>query len=281
MEKDIYLPLLHEEILQILDQVVKVCDSNGLRYYLTGGTLLGAVRHKGFIPWDDDLDIVMPREDFEKFVNIKYKKLSKGYSLEWINTNPKYNKVFAKVCRDNTLFEESVGNNLSIKRGVFIDIFPLDITEGYSSSLEKRKKKVLFWSGLLFDKCISSEKTILKRSILNVLSEKMLLSFAEYYMKKKCKKGNYFSNFGSQYKIKKQTHPVEYYGEGVILPFEDRYYRCPLNYKSVLESIYGKDYLELPPEEKRRTHYPLRVILSNGKRFEFGKAIDRVSVGDD
>lgn len=281
MQNDNYLLCLHEEIMSILDEVAKVCDENNLNYYLTGGTLLGTVRHKGFIPWDDDLDIVMPREDFDKFVNCEYKKLGKRYSLEWINTNSKYNKVFAKVCKDHTLFEESVGNNLSIKRGVFIDIFPLDITDGYSSALEKRKKKVLFWSGLLFAKCVSTEKNIVKRCVLDMLPEKMLLSLAEHYMTMKCQKGGFYSNFGSQYKIKKQTHPIAYYGDGVILPFEDRQYRCPSNYKAVLESIYGKNYLELPPEEKRRTHYPLRVKLSNGKEFEFGKTENRVMVGDD
>ena len=109
MEKNDYLSSLHEELLSILDQVTKVCDSNQLKYYLIGGSLLGAVRHKGFIPWDDDLDIVMPREDFEKFVSCVYKQLDNGYSMEWINTNPRYNKVFAKVCKDHTLFEEAVG----------------------------------------------------------------------------------------------------------------------------------------------------------------------------
>lgn len=82
--------------MRILDQVVKVCDSNGLSYFLTGGTLLGAVRHKGFIPLDDDLDIVMPREDFEKLVNYEYEKLSKGYSLH--KANLKDNDTYRQIC---------------------------------------------------------------------------------------------------------------------------------------------------------------------------------------
>jgi lipopolysaccharide cholinephosphotransferase len=282
MAKDDYLSLLHEEILSILDQVIQVCNSNQLKYYLTGGTLLGAVRHNNFIPWDDDLDIVMPREDFEKFVYNYYRQLNKGYSLEWINTNPKYNKVFAKVCKDKTLFEEAVGENTSIKRGIFIDIFPIDVTDGYSNKLEKRKKNVLFWSGLLCAKCVSHEKNFIKKTILNSISEKVFLHLAEYNMKKKPKQeGMYYSNFGSQYSIKKQTHPIQNYGEGVMLPFEDHKYCCPSNYKAVLESIYGMDYMKLPPKDKRRTHYPLKVILSNGQVFEFERTKNRIVVGED
>ncbi len=282
MEKDNYLSSLHEELLTILDEVVRVCDANHLKYYLVGGTLLGAVRHKGFIPWDDDLDIVMPREDFEKFVSHFYQKLKKGYSLEWINTNPRYNKVFAKVCKDNTLFEEAVGQNLSIKRGIFIDIFPMDVTDGYSEQVERRKKQVLFWSGLLVAKCISQEKNIVKRIILDAIPEKTLLQLSEHYMKIKPKQaGGYYSNFGSQYAIKRQTQPISNYGDGVLLPFENRQYRCPTKYQAVLESIYGKNYMQLPPEEKRRTHYPLKVILSNGQTFEFEKVKNRVIVGEE
>ena len=282
MEKNDYLSSLHEELLSILDQVTKVCDSNQLKYYLIGGSLLGAVRHKGFIPWDDDLDIVMPREDFEKFVSCVYKQLDNGYSMEWINTNPRYNKVFAKVCKDHTLFEEAVGENLSIKRGVFIDIFPMDITDGYSKHVERRKKYVLFWSGILVAKCVSQEKSFVKRIILNATPEKFLLRLSEHYMKLKPRQsGGYYSNFGSQYAIKRQTQPISNYGEGVMLPFENRQYRCPSNYKAVLEAIYGKKYMELPPVEKRRTHYPLKVVLSNGQTFEFEREQNRVTVGED
>lgn len=282
MENDKYLSSLHEELLSILDQVIKVCDANQLKYYLTGGTLLGAVRHKGFIPWDDDLDIVMPREDFEKFVSFAYKQLDNGYSLEWIKTNPRYNKVFAKVCKDHTLFEESVGKNMSIKKGVFIDIFPLDVTDGYSKQVEHRKKCMLFWSGLLVAKCVSREKPFVKRIILNAIPERFFLRLSEHYMKMKPRKsGGYYSNFGSQYAIKRQTQPISNYGSGTMLPFENRQYRCPSNYKAVLEAIYGKKYMELPPVEKRRTHYPMRVELSNGQVFEFEREQNRATVGDD
>ena len=280
--KEMYLTELHREIMDILDHVIDVCEACNLKYYLIGGSLLGAVRHKGFIPWDDDLDIVMPRKDFEKFVKHDYLQLDNAYSLEWINTDSKYNKVFAKVTKKGTLFEEVAGENSSIKRGIFVDIFPIDITDGYSKQIERRKKKVTFWSGLLFAKSVSQEKSIIKRIILDIIPEKVFLRLAEHYMKIKPKKGgSYYSNFGSQYSIKRQTHLITNYGEGVLLQFEDRLYRCPTKYKDILESIYGSNYMELPPENKRRTHYPIRVILSNGHNYDFGRVKNRLSVGDD
>lgn len=282
MEKKDYLPMLHKEILNILDEIVRVCESHRLHYYLIGGTLLGAVRHKGFIPWDDDLDIIMPRDDFEKFVNEYYKDLKDGFSLEWINTNPKYNYIFAKVCRDGTLFEEEIGERSTSKRGIFVDIFSMDITNGYSPVVEKQKKEVLKWSGLLFTKFYASEKAGIKKLILNILPGTFLNARATHYMKKSSSpEGQYYSNFGSQYNIKRQTHPISNFGEGVLLSFEDRQYRCPVNFEGVLTSIFGSNYMQLPPEDKRKTHYPVRVVFSDGQEMVFGKTENKVVIGKD
>lgn len=282
MQKEEYLFNLHNEILTIMDNVAALCEEKKLKYYLIGGTLLGAVRHKGFIPWDDDLDIIMPRQDYERFVCAEYKNLSEDFYLEWFNTNRKYNHVFAKVCKKNTLFEESVGNNTTIKRGIFIDIFPMDLTDGYSQKIERRKKKVLFWSGILFRKSYSKEKKWLKKIIYILIPTKFSYYMTRYYMQRRNKStGSYYSNFGSQYSIKRQTHPIDDFGNGILLPFENRKYRCPDRYVDVLTRIFGLNYMELPPEDKRRTHYPVRVIFSNGDKVSFGKTVNKIVVDQD
>ena len=96
MEKK-HLIKLHQSEIKILDEIVRICDKYNLQYFLIGGTLLGAVRHKGFIPWDDDLDIAMPRNDYEKFISISKNELKDDFILDDISTNEQYWQIFAKV----------------------------------------------------------------------------------------------------------------------------------------------------------------------------------------
>ena len=92
---------------KILDEIVRICDNYNLRYFLIGGTLLGAVRHKGYIPWDDDLDISMPRKDYNQFIEIAKKQLSQNFKLDCKYTNNKYWLPFIKVRMKDTSFDEN------------------------------------------------------------------------------------------------------------------------------------------------------------------------------
>lgn len=111
--------------LDMLIDVAKFCDENDIRYYLSGGTLLGAVRHKGFIPWDDDIDISMPRPDYLKFVST-YNGSSEFYQVQSIENNDKYWRTFAKVFDTRTYLKEDAIRMPKDGNGVFIDIFPID-----------------------------------------------------------------------------------------------------------------------------------------------------------
>ena len=277
MNNEEYLKRLHGEIIIILEEIVRICKKYDLKYYLTGGTLLGAIRHKGFIPWDDDLDIAMPRDDFEKFVTL-YKELKPPFHLEWINTNDHYNLIFAKVCNENTVFEEEVYDGIVTKRGIFVDIFPLDTTNGYSRILGIRKNIVAHFAGWLFCKQFEEKLTGIKRLFVKSLSPYTFNRISCFFMKLGGKRGRYYSNFGSQYNIKRQTHLIEYYGDGLMMPFENQSYCVPCNYDAVLKSIYGNKYLDIPPLNKRRYHYPLRVVFSDGKQVEFDRVINKINV---
>ena len=282
MNNEEYLPKLHKEILLILDEIVKICEKHDLKYYLIGGTLLGAIRHGGFIPWDDDLDITMPRDDYVKFTEKYYNELPLPFRLDWYNTNPEYNQLFAKVFNTNTLFEEEISDNVHLRRGIFVDIFPMDISKGYSCGVIVRKKIINQVKKLLFLKAVQYEQKGVTRLILRAFSTKRLQKIALFFMSLGSRRGGaYYSNFGSQYNIKRQTHPIENFGDGVKKSFEDRTYICPSNYNGVLASIFGNDYMELPPENKRRTHYPFRVIFSDGEEVYFGKNENRIMVGKD
>ena len=126
---------LQQELLKILKWFHGFCVENNLRYYADGGTMLGAVRHKGFIPWDDDVDVCMPREDYNKLISLSA-SLPKPYVLETPQSEAKdFLYAFSKIYNtDTTLIEKGKKN---IKRGIYLDVFPLD---GLGNSEKEAKK---------------------------------------------------------------------------------------------------------------------------------------------
>lgn len=273
-----YLQKLHLEILSIMDEVIRVCKGNNIRYYIVGGTLLGAIRHNGFIPWDDDFDIAMPREDFERFIALAPQELSSEYYLEWITCNPYYWNLFPKVCKKRTLFKEQ---NLKVSTGIFIDIFPLDLGPSYSNKLNIIKYIIKKLNGISVCTVTTrkSWKITVYRIIRLLVGNKIIYKVINSLMLLPRKKGlSHYINFSSQYKLYKQTMPIEWYGEGQTVEFEGHTYIAPVEYSKVLMSIYGDEYMQLPPEDKRRTHYPLKVTFSDGETIEFLKTNKIVKV---
>ena len=116
---------LHQIETDILTAIDEICRKENIRYYLAGGTLLGAVRHKGFIPWDDDIDIAMPRDDYERFLKVMRKGAHPYYKILALEYKEDYPYTFAKVVDTRTRLQEEIGKDLP-EMGVFIDIFPLD-----------------------------------------------------------------------------------------------------------------------------------------------------------
>ena len=112
--------------LNLLVCFKEICEKHKLDYFLTGGTLLGAVRHKGFIPWDDDIDVGMPREDYETFLRVASSCLPDGIFLQTRKTDPEVPFNFAKLRDSRTTFIETSIKDLDINHGVYIDIFPID-----------------------------------------------------------------------------------------------------------------------------------------------------------
>ncbi len=264
-----YLERLHSEILLVMDAVDELCTKHKIKYYMIGGTLLGAVRHKGFIPWDDDFDIIMPRDDFDKFVKIASVELKEPFKLAWITTNDEYRHLYAKVENSNTVFFEDIKYGSGYP-GIFVDIFPLDTTNGYSKKIEQRKKWIKKLATMMGMKVYRGKYGFLRDAILSCMSTRFLNASATGLMKlSNTKNGEWYTNFGSQYSAKKQTIKKEYYGEGMRIPFEDRRYYAPTHSESILKSVFGENYMSLPPKEKRRTHLPQYVKFSDGTELRF------------
>ena len=239
---------------------------NGLVYYLIGGTLLGA-RHKGFIPWDDDLDIAMPRYDYERFLDICENELNENYYLHCIRTDSKYWLPFAKVRKKNTLFDEANISKLNVKKGIYVDIFPLD-KEFCENSREKafRTKIIKNLSAVLLDKINfynNGSKTFklkLVRIIFYAFSSKSIQNLQTKLMSKNNRKDcEYYVNYGSNYNTVKQTSPQSKYNPPVMLEFEGGQYYAPNDYAYLLERIYGKaHFLQVSEIRSRQFAYALQ-----------------------
>lgn len=270
IDKSEYLKRLHLDLLDIMDAVDLICKNNNIKYYLIGGTLLGAVRHRGFIPWDDDLDIVMPRRDYERFIELCKTELPEKYNLLWITEQNDYHKMFAKVALKGTSYVEQISKSVKSDWGIFIDIFPLDITRGYNYKVKYAKKIVnIIGNALIIKKSKSYTFHILQWVLAKTKSYKSLLLCKERVVKSFGDKGGFYSNFASHYDIKRQTMPKEWFGSGVLLKFENKEYLAPSNCSKVLESIFGKSYMNIPPKEKQITHNPHYIKYYNNDEIYF------------
>lgn len=272
-----YLKKLHSEILMIMDFVDDVCKKNEIKYYLVGGSLLGAVRHNGFIPWDDDLDIAMPRSDAERFIDVMNTQYTNcDYRVGSKYTDESYQFGFIKVFKKNTVFKEYENSEWPI----FLDIFVLDETDGYSEELESEYKYYNRLEGMR-NRRNNSRGISLKTYISKVMAPKSYKEVLEKSIAIDNGKGKkYYTNFFSQYGLKRQTMLKQWYGSGVQIEFEGKKYTAPTMFKEFLMQLYGPNYMVIPPVEKRRTHYPLYVKFSDGEEMHFNKPDKRITIED-
>lgn len=250
-------------MVEILDDVHKLCEKHNLRYFLDAGTLIGAVRHKGFIPWDDDVDIGMPREDYEKFLEIAKKELPEYLFLQTFETD-KYYDVYPVPCKvryNGTLFfEEGTKENLKMHNGVYIDIFPYD-------SLPKHKivykiQRTLSYNILKSFKRLRDIPESLNfknkitfsfyRIVAKMFPSERRIKFFNYLIKWNDPNSEYMGygvdTFWSEYVYKKAD-----YFDLIKLSFEGKEFYAPKNYDSILTQLYG-DYMIMPKEEDRVWH---------------------------
>ena len=254
---------LQNEMLEILAYFDEFCTKNNLQYYLSEGSLLGAIRHRGFIPWDDDVDVMMPREDYDRFIQMAPKKYSSKYYLDCFETNPKHWVLGAKIQKTTpSKFYQEKTEGLAKYPGPYIDIFPLDYlpkAQGFRTKYQMRKMRALRrmnWIKTGFSlKMAGQWQRYLLRVICKVVSLKSIHHSIDKTMKRfNQKEKAYYINYCSYYALEKQVFPRSYYGKGIRAPFEGYSFLVPNQSDSILRSVYGVNYLNVPVLKRQQRH---------------------------
>lgn len=280
---------LHKKMLiDVFRDFVRICEKYDLQYFCCGGTAIGVIRHQGMIPWDDDIDILMPRPDYDKFLKIfNSLDISDNYELITAESNNRYYLPFAKMCDKRTTILEY--DDIPCVFGVFIDVFPLD---GAPANLSQRNKQLLGF------RRAANKLLVLPKSItINVRSgltrifnlqirtaynefryalnkkrnrEKVLAEIDGYMLETDYSSSSYCGNYGGMWGIK-EFGPKEWFDGYELGNFEGISVRLPRGYHELLTQMYG-DYMQLPPLDKRVSHHHV-AYLNLEKRVEIDKVL--------
>ena len=243
--------------LGIMKVVHQLCEKHKLTYYLGFGTMLGAVRHGGFIPWDDDIDIMMPREDYERFLKIAATELESPFKLKCPGNTKPYLYDFAKVEDTRTKIVETVYSYVDTDNCIYIDIFPLD---GCPSSALLRKlhlKHVELWQQLLAMYYSDSDKprSAWKNVIIKFVKKHFHQDVLNQHIQKLMKKYPFSSSpYAGYYEGKiHELVPKNFWGTPARIKFEEEAFWGVEKAEEYLTALYG-DYMKLPPEDERGGH---------------------------
>ncbi|NLZ75911.1 MAG: LicD family protein [Erysipelotrichia bacterium] len=271
--KELTLDEIKEVLIELLEEFDEICRKEGLNYSLGGGSAIGAVRHKGFIPWDDDIDVAMLRKDYNKF--IEYCKTHKTtFKTCFHETNSNYYLMFGKVYNPNTKFiQDKVISADQV--GIALDIFPIDyLAKDYDTSL-KLYKKSEFLRNLLLTKNWKkyykgkSDNKILEigRWMFFALSrflngKKLIEKIEKIYINNKKENAEFAMCVCGVYE-EKEIMSKKIYDEYMDIEFEGKNYMIFTKYDEYLRQMFG-DYMKLPPKEKQKPHheYPAYWVKS-------------------
>lgn len=264
--------------LEVLKKIVGICEENGFKYFLIYGTLIGAVREGGIIPWDDDIDIMMPRPDYDKFVEycVKERESLKPFELFNNNVNPKYPHMISRF--SDSRYHLVFDNEKDYGLGVFVDIYPLDGVGNDLKAAKKLIKKTKKLASLCF---LTSRKKFGRDNTSSAL--KMLVKFPAYLYAKMMGNKHFaakLNRYAKKYDYDKSRYVAcAIWPNGNIngedcdvfekdlfeikaVPFEDGYYNIPVGYDKLLTVTYG-NYMQPPKEENRTFNHSYSTYLKS------------------
>lgn len=255
---DEMLERLKQKELEILRVVHAICKKYDLRYFLVCGTLIGAVRHKGFIPWDDDIDIAMLRNDFERFLEVAQEELGDQYFLQTTKTD-RWSMPIVKVRMNGTVFQDAKSSNTKCHHGIFIDIFPLDKVKNPQSVSFRMRAKTIKALSMIFNckygfgdqNARSPVKQFLGKLISFFLPAGLIETLRYRLMTWDRKtEAEYVTSYASNYSVYKQLFTEDSYIPPKELEYEGDFFMVPGQYEKILTQLFG-DYMQLPPEKER------------------------------
>ncbi|MCL1922560.1 MAG: LicD family protein [Propionibacteriaceae bacterium] len=262
---------LHEVELELLDVLMSVCDQAGIMWFADGGTMLGALRHQGFIPWDDDIDVTMLRDDFHRFIEVAPDLLPAEFSLLTPYTTPNYSSLIVKLCKNTTRFMPQEFVDAGIEMGIYLDIFPLDNTSTVPTIKNKQKRMTRFHALAFY--LYTSKNVVLPHGGFLGFLERMACTLAHHVLRVFYSPEKGVRAFDRYCTLDRSTGTTSddlvcwggqqniVFSQDVYLPpstatFEGRSISMPNKPVEYLEKMYG-DWQTIPSEESRKTHAPV------------------------
>jgi lipopolysaccharide cholinephosphotransferase len=250
-------------LLYLLKKLYEITEANHIPIYASGGTCLGMVRHKGMIPWDDDIDLMIFRKDYERFTKLCEQNLEKPIALRTRENDPYFCQEFAKLC-----FIDDEGNYTDLS----IDIFELDDINPDRKkfcAFQNFVKSATYFIKLYKVSRLGYEKfypkTLFKKMVLHaasILPLEMLDRIQRWAMTLEKNETNYVVNWGAAYVYTKATYPKAAFGNPQKMPFENTYVWAEEHPEIILEQLYGKNYMTPPSPEKRTDHGVRKFVCS-------------------
>lgn len=249
--------------LEILLEFKQICDANNLKYFITAGTLLGAVRHKGFIPWDDDIDVAMPRDDFNKLSEICKSQLADGFYYQDSYTEKNYPYFFAKIRKANTEVYEPCLEAVDIRKGQYIDIFPLDVCPKNPTAAKNYFKLIWLLTWCYMGKVnrnfvcgYTRLQSKLAYSILKALPLKTIRGLRDQIavLPGKLGKPKVLCTVGGAHGYPAESYLLEWFSNSEEMEFEGICFTAPKGWHEILSNMYG-DYSKPPKDSERRGHF--------------------------